>query len=88
MVAYVSPEDIERWEKEGRSDIVARLHENNIMWAGDRLVKVSGAKVTSCFYLGWDGTSFSCEIYETRPAVCRGFAPGSSEVCSRYCLEE
>jgi len=27
MVAYVSPEDIQRWEKEGRHDIIARLRD-------------------------------------------------------------
>lgn len=81
MVAYVAPEDIERWEKEGRNDIIARLQENDVVWAGDRLINRSGVKVTTCFYLKWDGSSFSCEIYETRPMVCRSFLPGSSEFC-------
>jgi Fe-S-cluster containining protein len=84
MVAYVSPEDIERWEKEGRYDIIARLRENEVMWAGDRIVNKYGVEVTSCFYLNWNGSCFSCEIYETRPVVCRSYVPGSSELCPLY----
>lgn len=84
MVAYVTPEDIERWEKEGRHDIIARLGDNGVMWAGDRIVSRSGAKVTTCFYLGWKDSSFYCEIYETRPMVCRNYIPGSSELCPLY----
>jgi len=42
----------------------------------------------SCVYLNWDGSSFFCEIYETRPLVCRNFIPGSSELCPRYYCEE
>ncbi len=84
MVAYVSPEDIQRWKEEGRYDIIDRLRENEVMWAGDRIINKSGRKVTSCFYLSWRGSSFFCEIYETRPMTCRNFIPGSSELCSRY----
>jgi Fe-S-cluster containining protein len=88
MVAYVSPGDIRRWEKERRYDIIARLRENDVMWAGDRIIDKSGARVTSCVYLKWHGSSFSCEIYETRPMVCRNFIPGSSELCPLHYREE
>jgi Fe-S-cluster containining protein len=84
MVAYASPEDIERWEGEGRQDIIDRLRNNEVMWAGDRIINRSGAKVAACYYLDWDGSTFFCQIYETRPLVCRNYVPGSSILCSQY----
>ncbi len=84
MIAYVTPEDIERWERQGRQDIISRLRDNEVIWAGDRIVDRTGAKVTSCTYLNWNGTTFFCEIYETRPMVCRNYVPGSSELCPLY----
>ena len=88
MVAYVTPEDIARWEREGRHDIIDRLSRNEVIWAGDRLIDPSGAKVTTCVYLGWTGTTCFCEIYETRPKVCRDYIPGSSELCPLYYEED
>lgn len=82
MVAYVSPEDIQRWEKEHRFDILAHLHD--VMWSGDRIVDKSGKRITRCVYLTWKNESFFCEIYETRPMVCRNYVPGSSNLCSVY----
>ncbi len=79
MIAYVSPEDIHRWEQEGRHDIIAHAHD--LTWAGDRIVTRTGRTVNSCSYLSWKGSSFFCEIYETRPLVCRNFVPGSNELC-------
>jgi Fe-S-cluster containining protein len=87
MVAYFSPEDILRWEKEQRHDIIARLSNNEVLWAGDRIINKLGAKMTQCVYLNWNGSSFSCEIYETRPMVCRNFVPGSSELCPLFYRE-
>jgi Fe-S-cluster containining protein len=84
MVAYVSPEDIQRWGKEGRHDIIERLRDNDVMWAGDQIINKFGEKVGDCIYLNWDGTLFSCEIYETRPLICRNFIPGSSPLCPQY----
>ena len=84
MVAHVAPEDMARWEKEGRHDIIAHLEE--VMWSGDRIIDRTGFMVTisrtSCVYLKWqDDSSYFCEIYETRPMVCRSFKPGSSDLC-------
>ena len=84
MVAYISPEDIQRWEKESRHDIIARMRENNEMWAGDHIINRVGEEVRRCVYLNRDGSFFFCEIYETRPLVCRNFIPGSSELCPQY----
>jgi len=88
MVAYVTPEDTARWEREGRQDIIARLGRNEVIWAGDRLIDPSGVKVTTCVYLGWNGRTCFCEIYETRPKVCRDYIPGSSELCPLYYEED
>ncbi len=87
MLAYVTAEDISRWEKEQRFDILARIRNKNVIWLGDRIVDDFGEKITSCIYLNRDGASFFCEIYETRPMVCRNFIPGSSELCLQYKAE-
>lgn len=84
MMAYVSPEDRKRWEREGRTDILSRLDDGSVTWAGDKLVSRSGAKITGCFYLNWDGAACCCDIYPTRPQVCRDYVPGSSELCPLY----
>lgn len=84
MMAYVSAEDRKRWENEGRTDILDRLDDNSVIWAGDRIISRSGTKVDHCFYLRCDGGLCSCEIYETRPRVCREYVPGSSELCPLY----
>lgn len=81
MIAYVTDDDIERWKRERRSDILARVRGEDIIWAGDRIVSSSGRPLQSCVYLGWDGHQFFCAIYETRPSVCRNYSPGSSELC-------
>ena len=82
MVAYASPEDTQRWEKERRYNILAHLHD--VMWSGDRIVDTSGTRITSCVYLKWHCSSFFCKIYETRPMVCRNFVPGSSDLCPLF----
>ena len=84
FIAYVHPEDIERWEKEGRLDIINRIRDSGIIWMGDRIIDKYGEKVNSCIYLNQDGALFSCEIYNTRPLVCRSYIPGSSEICPLY----
>jgi len=43
--------------------------------------------VTTCAYLNWDGKIFFCDIYETRPMVCRNYVPGSSELCPLFYQE-
>ena len=88
VVAYVTPEEIERWEKEGRHDIIAHLRVHGITWSKGHVDKRFGAKPTtclmSCVYLKWQGKLASCGIYETRTNVCRSYVPGSSELCPRH----
>jgi Fe-S-cluster containining protein len=81
MMAYVTETDLRRWEKEGRRDIMARAQGDDIIWSGDRMVTATGKKLKNCIYLGRDGATFFCEIYETRPLVCQNYIPGSSELC-------
>jgi Fe-S-cluster containining protein len=88
MVACASAEDIQRWEKEGRHDIIARLCDGEVVWAGDRIIAKNCPKVGVCHYLSWDGSAFFCQIYETRPAVCRNYRPGSSGLCPQYSDEQ
>jgi Fe-S-cluster containining protein len=85
VTAYVTPEEIGRWEKEGRSDIIAHLRAYDITWSNGRVDKRFGSKPTtclmSCVYLKWHDSYCTCEIYETRTIVCRSYIPGSSELC-------
>jgi len=88
VAAYVTLEDIQRWEKEGRHDIIAHVSDNDVTWSHDRIINRFGSNIKtclmSCVYLKWYASSASCEIYETRTKVCRSFVPGSSGLCPQY----
>jgi Fe-S-cluster containining protein len=90
MIAYVTDADIQRWGREQRFDIIERIKGNDIIWSGDTLISSKGMHLQSCIYLNWNGDVFFCEIYETRPQVCRDYLPGSSELCplhSKYSIK-
>lgn len=85
FAAYVTDEDIDRWRREGREDILDFLRKDELLWAGDRLVSSeSGTSLQRCPFLRIEGSRCSCAIYETRPRTCREFHPGSSELCPLY----
>ncbi len=88
VAAYVSLEDIRRWEEEGRDDIISHVRDNGVTWSHHGIRNRFGSEVKtcrmSCVYLRWHGPSASCEIYETRTKVCRSFIPGSSDLCPQY----
>lgn len=84
MTTFAEADDIKRWQKEGRHDILKALKEHDKVWAGDRIVFSSGRELTSCPYLRWEGEHAACSIYNTRPRVCREFVPGSSPFCTLY----
>ncbi len=88
VAAYVSLEDIERWEIEGRRDILTHVQSNGVTWSDDGFFNRFGSNINtclmSCVYLTWQGLTASCEIYETRTKVCRSFVPGSSDLCPQY----
>ena len=71
-------------KKKGAMILSRGCAKTTVMWAGDRIVNRFGVKARDCVYLNWDGTLFSCEIYETRPLICRNFIPGSSALCPQY----
>lgn len=87
MAAFVSQienGDFARWNAEGRSDILYILESESPVWVGDHLISSrTGRPIHGCPFLTWDKEHYSCEIYETRPLVCRAFTPGSSELCPR-----
>ena len=88
VAAYVSVEDIQRWEQEGRHDILAHVRDNGVSWSSDGFVNRFGSEVItclmSCVYLQWQGSFAACGIYETRTKVCRSFVPESSDLCPQY----
>lgn len=88
VAAYVTLEDIQRWQKEGRQDILAHVYDNDVALSGGGVVNRFGSNIRtclmSCVYLKWHGSLASCEIYETRTKVCRSFVPGSSDLCPQY----
>ena len=85
FIAYTTEEDMERWRREGRTDILGIIEREHAVWAGDHFVSSeNGRYIRGCPFLIWEGNRRACAIYETRPAVCRRFTPGSSEICSRF----
>ncbi|MBN1472025.1 MAG: YkgJ family cysteine cluster protein [Syntrophaceae bacterium] len=85
MTAYAQKEDFDRWRSEGRKDILNIIMHHHLVWAGDRIVSSeTGDHSRECPFLYSSGRSFLCSIYETRPAVCRNYIPGSSELCPQW----
>lgn len=88
VAAYVRLEDVRRWEREGRQDIISHVRANDVTWPGGRVVNRFGSNIRtcrmSCVYLKWDGQSALCEIYETRTGVCRSYVPGSTNLCPQF----
>ncbi|HDP24835.1 MAG TPA: YkgJ family cysteine cluster protein [Deltaproteobacteria bacterium] len=82
MIAYVTQEDLDRWKSQGRQDILHIIETRNAAWMGDHFVSAdSGRYLHACPFLRIQGQTCACSIYETRPAVCRDYVPGSSEIC-------
>lgn len=88
VAAYVTLEDIERWERQGRTDILAHVRANGVTWSRDGFTNRFGSGIRTCrmtcVYLKWNGSTASCAIYETRTGVCRNFVPGSSNLCPQH----
>lgn len=85
FAAYVTQEDIIRWKQENRQDILEMLHREHATWEGDHLVSSdTGETLHGCPFFCFDGKQFGCAIHETRPATCRNYEPGSSELCPQF----
>ncbi|HBJ74846.1 MAG: YkgJ family cysteine cluster protein [Smithellaceae bacterium] len=85
FTAYVTDEDIARWKAEQRDDILEILEREHGAWEGDHLVSSeTGRALHGCPFFMFDGENFCCAIHETRPATCRHYEPGSSEICPQF----
>jgi Fe-S-cluster containining protein len=85
FIALAAPDDLERWHRERRRDILALMERERAVWMGDRLVSSrDGHTLRGCPFLTWEGEHTACGIYETRPRVCRDYRPGSSEICPQF----
>lgn len=83
--AFITDDDLKRWRREGRTDILHILENEKAVWAGDHMVSArDGTRITCCPFLEHTGDHYTCTIYDTRPFVCRHFAPGSSDLCPQY----
>lgn len=82
MIAYVTAEDLSRWEREGRKDILHIIENEQAVWLGDHFISGrTGRPIYGCPFIEIEDGLFSCSIYETRPQVCRDYRPGSSKIC-------
>ncbi|HVO65492.1 MAG TPA: YkgJ family cysteine cluster protein [Syntrophales bacterium] len=83
--APVSDEDMERWRREGKEEILRAMEHSKSLWAGDIVISSENGRILfTCPFLRWEGTYHTCTIYEDRPKVCRNYKPGSSEICSQF----
>ena len=88
LTAYAEQEDYDRWRKENRQDILEMIGQRHLVWAGDRMISSeTGNYPRECPFLYSSGDLWLCSIYETRPAVCRNYQPGSSELCPQWKIE-
>lgn len=82
MIAYVTSEDMDRWIREGRTDILHIIENEQAVWLGDHFISSrTGRPIYGCPFLEMPDELFSCSIHETRPGVCRKYEPASSEIC-------
>jgi Fe-S-cluster containining protein len=80
MIADADAEDLERWGREGREDILRVWRDAR--WVGDHFISVAtGMTIHDCPFLDFQDGLFTCTIHGTRPRVCRDFEPGSSQIC-------
>jgi Fe-S-cluster containining protein len=74
-------EDMKRWIREGRDDILAWIYvltpSIGDLWISPR----TGEDASRCPFVRKDANrpTYRCTIYETRPQVCRDYIPWSPE---------
>jgi len=86
MFAYITDSDIEKWIDQGRHDLVEFAQNNETIWAGDRIISSSSGEFKKrCPFLKMHEGLYTCEIYESRPQVCRDYQAGSSPLCPQWC---
>jgi len=85
---YVEEPDEQRWEQEGREDLLERLEWERwrVVWDDDGPYNSeTGERFDRCVFLmrRADGRAL-CAIHDTKPLICRDYPPGSSEICARF----
>lgn len=82
FTAYTTDEDLIRWRREDRREILQVIAHSHLIWVGDHMISAEdGHYAQGCPFLLADGSRWLCSIYDTRPQVCRAYRPGSSEIC-------
>lgn len=78
-----TPEDVKRWRREGRDDILRFVA---IIGSGknpsaDLWVTPDGIEKLRCPFVRKDPNkpTYRCTIYETRPEVCRDYVPWATD---------
>lgn len=76
-----SSEDINRWTREGRDDIL-RFVKSGDLWIDD-----NGREYFRCPFVRKNRgkSTYRCTIYETRPEVCRNYPSSYSHMISIGC---
>jgi Fe-S-cluster containining protein len=83
MIADADEEDLERWKRDDRNDILQVYRDAR--WMGDHFISATtGMIIHDCPFLDFQEGLFVCTIHATRPRVCREFEPGSSEICPQF----
>ena len=85
-------EDIERWRKEGRDDILKYVYVFEGL-GGDFFDKKTFKRFLKCPFLKKEGKIYSCTIHETKPRACKLFPfyfdnQGICENCGATLKEE
>ncbi len=76
-----TPEDLERWQREGRADLLARVGEGGVIWCDP----VTGERLEDCPFLAREGPDRArCRIHATKPRICREYpTPAHGRRCVR-----
>lgn len=76
--ALVSADDLVRWKREGRGDVLASLVPGHFSQMG-----FATHPDGTCVHLGTAANENACSIYETRGWACHALEPGSPQ-CRTY----
>ncbi len=82
-----SAQDIMRWRREKRSDILKHVLPfgvNGSLFGGELWIK-EGEKLERCPFLRKKGREASCAIHDTKPGVCRKYPFNGVRVDLREC---
>jgi Fe-S-cluster containining protein len=81
--AFSMATDVERWEREGRRDILLQLDDVGRMWV-DPVTKEP--IIGDCPFLKQDLPGYySCKIQHTKPTMCRNFKPSKFNALNLGC---